>query len=680
MNHLQHETSPYLLQHANNPVEWYAWKPEAFARAKAEQKPILVSIGYSTCHWCHVMEHESFEDLEVAAFMNKHFINIKVDREERPDVDMIYMEACQLITGHGGWPLNCFLLPDGRPFFAGTYYPPQTMYNRPSWQQVLQNIAGAFLQKPAVVEEQATRLMEHITNSDARLLNQIDGLDSDTTFTPELLEKIYNSIYERFDVVEGGFGSAPKFPGAMTLGFLATYHHYTQSADALSQLSLSLNKMIMGGIYDQIGGGFARYATDRAWLVPHFEKMLYDNALLVSTLADTFRLTKNQLYATTIRETLDFVTREMTESEGGFYSALDADSEGVEGKFYVWQKEEIDNLLGEDAALFCDFYDVTDEGNWEETNILWRVVEAADYCKFHDIDEAVFEKKITKSKATLMAARATRIRPGLDDKILLSWNALMCSAFAKAAQALGNETYKDIAIRNIDFIENKFQNKNKTSGQLFHTYKNGIAQYDAFLDDYAYYILALLDTYEATFDVEYLRKANKYVKVVNNLFYDEKDGLFFYTFVQQSDMVIRKKEMYDNATPSGNSSMALALLRLSVYFDEPQYQKMAARMLLTLKDSTRLHGTSFSCWAQAMSMLVYGAREIVCVGERAIEYATQMQKQFLPNTIYMATIKADDTWPMLRARFMKDNTYIYVCKNQACFAPCQTVEEALNLI
>jgi uncharacterized protein len=674
MNHLQYETSPYLLQHANNPVDWHAWKPEAFAKARELNKPILVSIGYSTCHWCHVMEHESFENQQVAAYMNAHFVCIKVDREERPDVDQIYMEACQLITGQGGWPLNCFLLPDGRPFYAGTYYPPQPMYNRPSWSQVLQNISGAFVGKPEVVEDQANKLMEYIERSDKKLVNNIEGLEVDAVFDAVFLEKIYKSLSDRFDEDEGGFGGAPKFPGAMSLSYLAAHYEYTKDEDALDHLNLSLQKMIMGGIYDQLGGGFSRYATDQAWLIPHFEKMLYDNALLVSTLADAYRLTQNELYKTTIQETLDFVLRELYDSEGGFYAALDADSEGVEGKFYVWNLSEIQAILGEDAELFAQFYDVSEEGNWEEVNILWRQESEDAFCEKHHLDKNIFNTKINACKQKLMAVRDTRIRPGLDDKILLAWNAMMCSAFAAAYQAIGDERYKTVVEQNISFIEKRFV----VDGQLRHTYKNGITQYDAFLDDYAFYILALTDAYQITFNADYLAKAKTYLNDVITNFYDPSDGLFFYTSTKQSDIVIRKKEMYDNATPSGNSSIALALARLSIYFDESQYQNILERMLLTMKDSVRLHSTSFSRWAQVMQQQTLGMREIVCVGEQAEIFAHELQKHYLPNTIYMVSKHGDETMPLLEGRYNQGVTHIYICTKQSCSAPLDSVQEALS--
>ena len=447
MNHLIKETSPYLLQHANNPVDWYAWKPEAFARAKAEDKPILVSIGYSTCHWCHVMEHESFENQTVAAFMNAHFVCIKVDREERPDVDQIYMEACQIISGNGGWPLNCFLLPDGRPFFAGTYYPPTSAYGRPSWTQVLKNLSDAYVHKREIVEQQAEQLTDMIRNSDKNHVKNKDNteggnfqtFEGDVTnvFDRDYLNNAFYAMRERFDRVEGGWGGAPKFPSTMSIQFLLDYYFYTKNEEALAHAELSLQKMIQGGIYDQIGGGFARYATDRAWLIPHFEKMLYDNALLISVISDAYKLTKRDIYSETIEETLTFIQREMSHTEGGFFSAYDADSEGVEGKFYVWQKAEIEAALGEEAALFCEFYDVSEEGNWEENNILWRQKSYSEFVTEKGIDATILKEKLRICRKKLFDIREKRIKPGLDDKILLSWNALMISAFARGLRSSG---------------------------------------------------------------------------------------------------------------------------------------------------------------------------------------------------------------------------------------------------
>ncbi|MEM9821064.1 MAG: thioredoxin domain-containing protein, partial [Bacteroidota bacterium] len=603
MNQLIHETSPYLLQHAHNPVHWYAWKEEAFQKAKEEDKPILVSIGYSTCHWCHVMERESFEDAEVAAFMNEHFINIKVDREERPDVDQIYMEACQAINQSGGWPLNCFLLPDGRPFYAATYFPPEPAYRRPSWQQVLNNISKAFRQKRSVVEEQADKLTGIIRQSDQTLVNAIEGLDRKHLFTPDGLEQMYAHLEEHFDRAAGGFGGAPKFPSTMALHFLLEQQQLNGTGHQKSHALHSLNKMIRGGIYDQLGGGFARYTVDKEWLVPHFEKMLYDNALLVSLLADAYKATGDALYQASIQETLAFIAREMTSKEGGFYTALDADSEGEEGKFYVWDKSEIDQILGSHADLFCEFYDVSEEGNWEEKNILWRREPLEAFAERRQLDPEDFRQNLSESKAKLMQARAQRIRPGLDDKHLLSWNALQCIAYAKAYSALQDPTYLQAAERNLEFMLKNF--KKGADFSLFHTYKNGKAQYDAFLEDYAYLIEALLEVYFVNFDLDLIHQATAFLEYVIAHFYDTDHHLFYFTSNDQSDVIVRKKDIYDSAIPSGNAVMAGNLWRLAILLDEAKYKQMATDMLLAVRTSILRYPLSFGQWSRVALWTVY---------------------------------------------------------------------------
>jgi uncharacterized protein len=676
-NQLIHENSPYLLQHAHNPVNWYAWNVAAFEKAKIENKPILVSIGYSTCHWCHVMERESFENEETAAFMNRHFICIKVDREERPDVDHIYMEAVQLLSGQGGWPLNCFLLPDARPFFAGTYYPPTPMYQRPSWLQVLGNIAKAYQNQPDVVAEQAAKLMSYMEKGDQKLLdNSIFVSENTSFFTENILKQIFERLQERFDRREGGFGAAPKFPSTMSLQYLLTYYHFSENSDALAHVELSLDKMCQGGIYDQLGGGFARYATDKEWLIPHFEKMLYDNALLISVLSDAYKVTKKSLYAETIRETLDFVAREMTSSEGGFYSAYDADSEGVEGKFYVWQKTEIDVLLGEDSPLFCDFYDVSEEGNWEEQNILWRTLPFDIFAKNNKINEVFLREKMQKCRAILFLERQKRIAPGLDDKILIAWNALMCSACCAAFSALGDKNYKQIALRNIDFLLEKFENQNQRD--FFHTYKNGIAKYDANLEDYSYLIAALLDVYALSFDNQYLIKAKKLCLLVVEDFYDAENGLFYFASASQTDLILRRKELYDNAVPSGNSTMALNLQRLGIIFDEPDWSTMATKLLTAIRTSIIHHAPSFARYATAAANECYGMREIAIVGKNAFEKAVEIQQNFIPNVIYMASQNADNQYAMLREKSVSDDALIYLCQNYTCQKPVQTTAELLE--
>lgn len=680
MNHLQHETSPYLLQHAHNPVDWYAWKPEAFERAQREDKPILVSIGYSTCHWCHVMERESFENAEVAAYMNEHFVNIKVDREERPDVDAIYMEACQMINGNGcGWPLNCFLTPDGRPFYAGTYYPPRPAHSRPAWMQVLQNISNAFEHRRDVIEDQANRLLEVIHNSDNSLVGQeIEGLTKEQVFTPVLLSNVYAQLKKRFDTEYGGFGGAPKFPGMMSLRYLLNYYHFTKEIDALAHVDKSLDKMIQGGIYDQLGGGFARYATDRAWLVPHFEKMLYDNALLVTLLAETYKLTKKELYKETIIETLEFIRREMTSKEGGFYSAQDADSEGEEGRYYVWSKRDIDRILGADAALFNEFYGVSEIGNWEGKNILWRKQSYLEFAEAKKMDVNELKAQLAQARQKLFAVRDRREHPGLDDKILLDWNALMCLAYAQAYMALGDEEYLKIAERNAHFLLEKFLQPDGIS--LYHTYKNGRAQYNAFLNDYAFLIEALLDVYSITFDTTFLAKAETYCNFVLEHFFDNESKLFYFTSARQTDVVIRKKDLYDSASPSGNSTMVRNLQRLALIIGKEDWHELAQDMLLQLQSSVERYSSSFARWAQGMMNEVYGLHEIAIVGPEAMAMAKALNAVFIPNKVIMASVSSTDAYPLLEGKTADEQTFIYICKDYACQRPVTSVEAAIGLI
>lgn len=675
MNRLQYESSPYLLQHAHNPVDWYAWRPEAFDRAKRENKPILVSIGYATCHWCHVMERESFENEDVAAFMNAYFINIKVDREERPDVDAIYMEACQILSGSGGWPLNCFLTPEGKPFYAGTYYPPRAAYNKPGWFQLLQHLHKIWTTQPETALEQAEKLLEHIQRNDnvfvrAPDLSQDLG-EREGSMTPKILENIFYRMRERFDRYEGGFGGAPKFPSTMAIQYLLQYHYFTGNKEALDQARLSLNKMIHGGIYDQLGGGFARYATDNAWLVPHFEKMLYDNALLVSVLSDAFQMTQDELYRETIEETLEYVSREMTHPDGGFYSAQDADSEGIEGKFFVWQKAEIDALLGADAPLFEAFYGVSEAGNWEHANILWREKTYAQFAGEQNLNEDHLKATLKKNRHKLFNAREKRIHPGLDDKIVLGWNALMISAYARAYNALGNQTYLNQAEQCMDFIKKNFADSEKG---LFHVWKNGQGQYNAFLEDYAFVIAANIDLYEITFDLGYLRAAEAWTEHVLSHFEDAESGLFFFTPVNQDDIVLRKKDLYDNATPSGNSTMVHNLQRLGLLVDRPAWRDKAHLMLLTMRETVERYPLSFERWATALVQEIYPMLEIAVVGQDAYAYAGAIRQRYLPNKILAATIIPNNEIPLLAGKSAASNTFIYVCRDFICRQPVVSLE------
>jgi uncharacterized protein YyaL (SSP411 family) len=681
MNSLQFETSPYLLQHAHNPVNWYAWKSEAFDRARAEGKPVLVSIGYSTCHWCHVMERESFEDPAVAEFMNRHFVNIKVDREERPDVDQIYMEACQAINGSGGWPLNCFLLPDGRPFFAGTYYPPRPAYNRPSWMQLLQRIVQLYADERHIVDEQAARLTHNIKGSEGALLIPLPENPAGVLH-PVLISNIFYGLEKNFDRVSGGFGGAPKFPGAMALSFLLEYHYCTGTPDALAHVEFSVKKMVRGGIYDQLGGGFARYATDSAWLIPHFEKMLYDNALLAVLLADLYRSTRNPLYADTLKETLAFVHRELTGPEGGFFAALDADSGGQEGQFYVWTWEELQEALGEEADLFCSYYGATPEGNWEGVNILWCPVPLEEFAGSRDIAPEVLQARLQEARQILFQRRAKRPRPGLDNKFLLDWNALMCTAHARAFLALGDLRYRDAAERNVNFLLTRFQ---KPDGRgLYHTFSatsdGGRAQYDAFLDDYAYLIEALLEVYSITFNPFYLKQAHAFLAYVLQNFYDSESKLFYFTSEGQIDLVLRKKELFDNATPSGNAMMANNLLRLGTLLGEPGYKAVAVEMLSRIKDSMERYPSSFARWASAACRVAYPPFEVAVTGPEAAAAAHGLLEHYLPNMEIMAAEKPVSDFRLLAGRENMANTRIYICRDFTCRMPVESVEAALHEI
>lgn len=677
MNRLGKETSPYLQQHAHNPVDWFPWGEEAFEKAKREDKPILVSIGYSTCHWCHVMERESFENEDIAAVMNENFVNIKIDREERPDIDAIYMEAVQIMTGSGGWPLNCFLLPDGRPFYGGTYFSSQSMHNRPSWEQVLQNLSQAYKNRKSEVEEQAQNLTNYVKDADDKLLNNnLDGSSEEKSFDNKFIKNIFESIQERFDREEGGIGSTPKFPSTMSLKYCLDYHFFTKNQSALEQVILSLDKMIQGGIYDQIGGGFSRYATDRAWLIPHFEKMLYDNALLVSLLSDAYKLTKKTLYKETIEETLTFVQREMLSTEGGFYAAQDADSEGVEGKYYVWKKAEVETILGKDADLFCQFYDVSEDGNWEAVNILQRKKSFEEFAKAKKIELEDFKLKMSACRNKLFLVRDKRIKPGLDDKILLNWNALMTTAFVKAYTALDDENYLNIAKQNIKFLFDKLEGDNF----FYHTYKDGKRQYAAFLDDYALLIEALLTLFEVTQNTDYLEKSGKLMAFVIKNFYDETSKLFFFTSAEQTDIIVRKKDLYDNALPSGNSTMVHNLQQLGILLGNEKYKEMAFEMLRQVQSSIEKYPTSFAKWANAMLFMVHPLREIAIIGKKSKVIAKAISNHYLPNRVIMATDTENQTYPLLEGKTVGNETLIFVCQNYACQLPLRSVDEMMRII
>ena len=670
-NHLIHETSPYLLQHAHNPVNWHAWNNEALQKAKAEDKPILISIGYSACHWCHVMERESFEDEATAQIMNEHFINIKIDREERPDIDHLYMDAVQAITGSGGWPLNVFLTSDLKPFFGGTYFPPVRAFNRSSWKEVLLAVANSYKEKRNEITEQAENLLQHLSNA-----NNLNAVDQMNAFGKKSLYIINDNLLKLSDKEWGGFGQAPKFPQSFSILYLLRHYHFDKDKAALNAATLSLDKMMMGGIYDHLGGGFCRYSTDKSWQIPHFEKMLYDNALLLDAYIEAYQITKKEQYKTVVAETIQFIKREMTSPEGGFYSALDADSEGVEGKYYTWNKTEIDELLGEKSELFCRVYNVLENGNWENANILWQPELFEKIAGEFGISEIELENKIKSCEQILFKARQKRIRPGLDNKILLSWNALMSTALCKAYAAFGNEEYLKIAKANIAFIEENLFDKN---GNLLHGWNKIANPQQAFLDDHASLIHAYIVLSQVTADSEYFLRAKSLTEKTSEFFGDDQNIFFYFTPKNQTDVLIRKIEIYDGATPSGNALMAGNLLELSIVFGISQWRNRAEQMLSYISKFAERYPTSFGVWALHLQLLIYGVKEIVVIGEDYRSLIKQVLQEYIPSKILQASGRENNEWPLLKDKLITSKkTKIYICENYSCLRPAESFEEFKN--
>jgi uncharacterized protein YyaL (SSP411 family) len=677
-NELSHETSPYLLQHAHNPVHWQPWSEKALQASKEADKPILVSIGYSACHWCHVMERESFENDATAAIMNEHFINIKIDREERPDLDHIYMDAVQAMTGSGGWPLNVFLTPEGKPFYGGTYFPPQKAFNLASWTDVLLSIHDAWVNKRSEMEAQADTLTEHIkkSNSFGQIKNVVDVKTGEALFTKEDCETITKNLLAVADKEEGGFGKAPKFPQTFSINCLLQSAYFLDDKEALAQAGLSLQKMFYGGIYDQLAGGLCRYSTDNEWLAPHFEKMLYDNALFIISLSNAYSLTKKEVYKTAIIRTCDFLFSEMKDAAGGFYAALDADSEGVEGKFYVWSKSETDVLLGKDAAFFNEYFDITDHGNWEEKNILRILQPVETVAANHHISAEEANEIIERSKKTLLNERSKRIRPGTDDKILLGWNALLVTALCKAFAALQITAYKSEAIELMKFIEQSFKGP---ADSYFHTYKNGEAKYPAFLDDYAYLIEACIHLQEITAEEAYLHTAKKLTTFVMENFADDESEYFFFTGKEQNDVVVRKIELYDGATPSANSVMAKNILYLSIVFDDRQWNNRALSMISSLKNIILKHPGSFGIWTAAAMNIAAGINEIAVIGTDMIPQLYDVLPEYLPNKVLQGA-NFSSAMPLLKEKPVFEKTLLYLCRNYECKNPVNSAGELFKAL
>jgi uncharacterized protein YyaL (SSP411 family) len=677
-NLLINETSPYLLQHAHNPVNWYPWGEEALDRAKAEDKPILVSIGYAACHWCHVMERESFENEEVAKLMNDSFINIKIDREERPDLDHIYMDAVQTMTGGGGWPLNVFLTPDCKPFYGGTYFPPVKAFNRPSWKDILVGVQLAFSERRNEIEEQAEGLTAHLVraNEFGTILNT-DSAPEAGQFTSAQQEMIFENLMKLADRQWGGFGNAPKFPQSFVILFLLRHYHFTGNQSALDQACLSLDKMIYGGIYDQLGGGFARYSTDVEWLVPHFEKMLYDNALLVMVMSEAFQITKKEIYKSAIEETIAFVKRELMGEEGGFLSALDADSEGEEGKYYVWSKEEADEILGEDAGLFCEFYNITVRGNWEGKNIPWVKMPPEFFAQQKQMEVSALQALLKKGREKLFARRQSRIRPQTDDKYLLSWNALMNLALSRAYAATGNSSYKSLGEAHMEFMLTRFRGEAES---LHHAFKNGKARFPAFLDVYAFLISSLIALQEISPGTSWLEKARMLTEYVIGNFGMEEESMFYFTPGHQEDVIMRKREVYDGATPSGNAMMAFNLYYLSIVYDIKEWKQRSMASCRSIEQVITKYPSSFGIWATILQEFTYGTHEVVVVGQGYEEMTVRILSSYIPNKVFQSSLKAHSGYPLLVDKYPDKDLLIYYCRDYSCKNPVDNLADFLQLI
>ncbi|MDB5146991.1 MAG: hypothetical protein JWQ57_1011 [Mucilaginibacter sp.] len=665
MNRLANSTSPYLLQHANNPVNWYPWGKEALDKAKAENKLILVSIGYSACHWCHVMEHESFEDDAVAAVMNEYFVCIKVDREERPDVDQIYMSAVQLMSGRGGWPLNCICLPDQRPIYGGTYF------RKNDWTSLLFNLADFYKQKPEEAEDYAVRLTEGIQKYES-----IEFVTAKAQYSKTDLQTIINNWKRYFDKQEGGTGNAPKFPMPNNWQALTRYAHLMKDEEIAQQVKLTLHKMAFGGIYDHVGGGFARYSVDGRWHVPHFEKMLYDNAQLISLYAEAYTWQPDELYRQVIDEIINFSTSELMSARYGFYSALDADSEGKEGKFYIFTKEEIEDILGDDAGLFSIYYNITEDGNWEEeeSNVLFRKDSDEELAQKLGLPVQELPGKIAASRQKVFEARGVRVRPGLDNKILASWNGLMLKGLSDAYRAFNKPEYLDLALNNAGFILNNLLGQN---GRLSRVYSATSSQGApvAFLDDYANIIDGLIALYEVTFNEDWLLHAKNLADTAIAHYYDETKGIFFFTADDDEQLIARKSEIMDGVIPASNSVMARVLKKLGLLFDNEGYVEVSAQLLRNVMPQLAKYGSAYSNWVMLLLDEVFGINEIAITGAEAEAFRKEMENNYIPNKIMLGGNAG--SLPLLQDKFGA-STQIFICKDKTCGLPANNPADALN--
>jgi len=667
-NNLIKETSPYLLQHANNPVQWYAWNDEALKKAKEENKPIFLSIGYSACHWCHVMAHESFENEEVAKFMNENFVNIKVDREERPDIDDIYQKVCQIATGQGGWPLSIFLTPDQKPFYAGTYFPVLDSYGRPGFGSICRQLSQAWKEKPKDIEKSAEKFLD--------TLNKAEAIKVPSKLERIILDEAAMNLFQLGDPNYGGFGGAPKFPNAANVSFLFRYAKLS-GLSKFNEFGLkTLNKMAKGGIFDQIGGGFHRYSTDAKWLVPHFEKMLYDNALIPVNYAEAYQITKDPFYLDVLQKTLDFVLREMTSPEGGFYSAYDADSEGVEGKFYVWTKSEIKEILGDDADIFCLYYDVTDGGNWEGNSILCNNINISSVAFNFGITEEKVRVILKSCSDKLLKVRSMRVPPGLDDKLLVSWNSLMITAFAKGYRVTDDPRYLDAAKACISLIENKLFEGDK----LLRTYKNGTAKIDGYLEDYSYFTNALLDVFEIEPESKYLKLALKLGHHLVEHFWDSENNSFFMTSDEHEKLIIRPKSNYDLSLPSGNSVSSFVMLRLYHLSQEQKFLEITTKILESQAQMAAENPFGFGYLLNTLSIYLEKPLEITIINTENSELCKSLLTNYLPNS-FMVTIQNStqlenlSEYSFFAGKNFEDKTSVFICKNFSCSLPLHTLDE-----
>ena len=667
-NRLIDEQSPYLLQHAHNPVNWYPWGDEAFEKAKHDHKPVIVSIGYAACHWCHVMEHESFEDEEVAAYMNEHFVCVKVDREEHPDVDHLYMDAVQAMNGNGGWPLNVFVTPDRAPFYGGTYYPPRPAYNRPSWMQLLNRISELWTQQYDEVAHQAEQLIQHLTQASQR---KAPGGGSQPEADKTTCRQIADSLLKQADKENGGFGNAPKFPGTMAICYLLEHYHFTGYEPALQHALHSLDAMANGGIYDQLSGGFARYATDSKWLIPHFEKMLYDNALLIIAFCDAYAVTQEPRYKTIAEDTIAYIERSLKHPGGGYYCAQDADSEGEEGKYYTWTWQEWIDSLETNDEIVAGYFGVTPGGNWEQTNILHIAAHIDALSAKYNVSPGEVKQRIDAVRAKLLERRAKRVPPQTDDKILLSWNALMNIALSKAGVALNNAGYVNLATEHMEWMISAYE----TEGGMLHVWKEGKAKIAAKLDDYAYLAQAMLQLSSASGENKWIVKAHGLLQQVMHDFNQEQ--FFYFSPATQKDIPVRKVDLYDGATPSANAVMAHNLWITGMCMEKSDWVRRAGLMVTEMTGTSVRYGYSFAYWAMLLQRQVMGMKTVVCASTAAGELRQELQKNYQPEVYLVTSQKEISEIPIVEKKYFADKMSIFVCTEQACLPPVSSINEAL---